>query len=107
MIRITYNPQYWNAVPDGQTRDFVADLIEEHRHHDVNITFSTSNIINQLRLAIKLGEIDWQGIEFVFKNEVIVHDRTGQFKVWPDGFCDYEYKTIAKMIDWDVEHGVQ
>lgn len=95
MIRLTYDALRGEAVPDGKVTQLVSDMILGKPYSGM---YSTENVFNGVRLAIVLGLISHDCVEFRFKGEVIAVNEYGAIKDWPVGFCDYNTDTASTIL---------
>lgn len=86
LINITYNQNIGTPIRDGEVSYIVSKWIAD----DVDVDFiaGTSNIIEELRLAVAQNKIKPEKIIFNFNNKVIEFDGLFDLKEWPNGFCD-------------------
>lgn len=105
MIILKYDPYVGNTMPEGRVSQYVKETLEEYHNDDNNInnqytiTFGQSLILQYFRIAVKEGRLDSGDIIITMKDGVhipINHD--GSISYWPDGFCDYQLKTAARLI---------
>ena len=103
MITIIYDARNGIAIPDGQISDVVDSIVESGRMgRDETHMFSTSIVIDALRLAVKEKRINHDQIVFSFNNQTIRVDPFGNLEQWPEGFCDLWTKILIELIDWDA-----
>lgn len=66
----------------------VLDWYKEALNGDENTVYvATSNMFNELRVGVRLGEIE--PFSFDYEGETINCSEDGRLDNWPNGFCDH------------------
>ena len=59
---------------------------------------SNETLIMATRVLIHEGEIPFDSVVFVFKEQELVVDRDGRLPVWPRGFCECSEDFLARLM---------
>ena len=104
-IRVIISNGNEHAVTDWNARDWYLALKDND-----NAFVATSAMLNQLRLGVRLGEIE--PFSFLFYDETINCGSKGELDKWPCGFMDHlgiSVKALMKCIthdqskiEWDI-----
>jgi hypothetical protein len=101
MIIIEYSKN-GQAVSDFEATDFVLHLFsiqagkeDAGKNEDVEANVSTENVIHAARVFVKKGISIW----FKYNDKIIIPDKNGRIKDWPDGFCDTFDKVLMELLD--------
>lgn len=104
MIIMTYDPMNGVAVPDGNVWSVVDFLIWSLRNAKYSIEgisvakdFSTENVFNAMRVAVKQNKISCNEVEFRYKDETITIDKDGLIYK-PKGFLDCSHNMLEQLI---------
>lgn len=107
MLTLVYDAIDGQAFPDGQVDTYVEAIVKEIGIGvEVPITFSTDNILNGIRVAIKQGRIPLDQVRLVcyrvISGEIVDRElriyESGGITPWPDGFCDTNYTYLMKLL---------
>lgn len=103
MIKIQYDAKRGIAMPDGQVKGWVDQVVYAYKHgHSGQHLVGTDSIVNELRLRVAKKEITPADIEFVFDNGstvfVVPVDAHGSFPVMPVGFADFTSMHALELL---------
>jgi hypothetical protein len=101
MITIEY-AENGQAVSDFNYKDWL-DNVKANIGRDHTFIVSTSIPIYAVRLAIVLGEIDFNEIVFKYSNEVFQANKYGAIERWPLGFCDLEVNLATDILRYAMK----
>ena len=106
MITITYDVMNGKPVADGKAF-ILALMLAKLGSTDIEEATSSSLLVDELRLLIKTGKIDYRAIVFKYTdiddNEHIIRsDADGRLNKWPKGFCDRRDEILEELISWNV-----
>lgn len=99
-LTVRYDAIEGHAVADGLAESYVDALIEGLSYEAVSVTVGSDLIVAHIRLAIGEGRLNAENVFFEFKDQVIKFGSLGSIvypNIWPEGFCDYSLKVIAKI----------
>jgi hypothetical protein len=106
MIKIQYDAANGQAIPDGQVKAWVNDVIHRSKIgnglDDVDRIISTESIINEFRIRVANGEIAPSDIQFTYDSGstmfVVPIDKQGSFAVTPVGFCNFTTMQALELL---------
>jgi len=104
MLILIYDAVKGHPYRDGEVLSYVQKLCEAAA--DVIpfvITFSTTNILSAIRLAVHQGKLSCSDVELYFcdangVDQKLHINNNGHLKYWPDGFCDTERKIRMSLL---------
>lgn len=74
------------------------ELANKNKGIDTRISTSTSLVIDAIRIAVLLGEIDRSRVVFKYNGENIHIDEYGNPSEWPRGFCDVDMNILEGIL---------
>lgn len=101
MITIHYDPQFGQAIADGQATTYVDNTIYAHSDPDVtNVVRSVANasVIQEFRLRVLKDEIKPEEVRFEFRNQPITINEYAVLSDWPKGFADLDDRHTREIV---------
>ena len=95
MIIVEYDPDYGDAVRDGDVESEVEAILNGGGRY----AFATENIFQALRLAVLRDMIDWRDIAFRFNGQDLLLNEYGNLvDKWPPGFLDQSMEQSEALL---------
>lgn len=92
------------SLPDDQVTAWARKIAAEKPVPDLReIRIGTDAMLNALRVEIKRGEIPFETVQIVFKDESLKIDKNARIDNWPDGFADVLNKQLDELLKSDLE----
>jgi hypothetical protein len=94
-ITVIYDPDEGYVCPDNYVKFFVDLALASKQEQFV---LGSEPLVNEFRLRVSRGEVDYRRIQFKFKDETItVNNRFAGLSHWPEGFIDITLKQMAEI----------
>ena len=99
-LTIEYDSDHGYLYADGRAEEWIDSSIKLFLKQKKNwhIKVCSALLVDFFRLKVCEGKIDVDQIEFVFKGEVLKHNKYGSIEHWPDGFCDIPIYPMERLL---------
>lgn len=91
------------AIADSKCEEYLLDLYEIYKDSDkeIELSFSTYNIITCLRALINDGKIPHTWVLISYENDDVksLVDKHGSLQHYPEGFNDYSVNWLMRLIN--------
>ena len=90
-------------IADSKCEEYLLDLYEKYKDSDkeIDLSFSTYNIITCLRALINDGKIPHTWVLISYENDGVksLVDKHGSLQHYPEGFNDYSVNWLMRLIN--------
>ena len=87
-------------LSDFERETVVKKWIVSSRKASKRVNVSDEGIILLSCALLKEGFLKPEEIQFRYKNKVLVHNKLGQIKHYPEGFCDCANGYLIRILGW-------
>jgi len=93
--QLIWDSQNGLSFPEGRIESETKKIVTQLKSGE-SVTIGCALIFNQIRIAIKDGELP--AMPIVVDGKLVEINKYGRLQVWPRGFCDLLDKQLVNLI---------